>query len=102
MQSQSFWKGVTIVTDMFETEPVEGSFEEWMGDIWKPFEAMCLQMAQHHYVMQMAHRQWRQEETFIDDVERERLKELCMQVQLDPREIVEEALKRHKRKCLNQ
>lgn len=102
MQSQSFWRAVAAAADMFESEPVEGSFDEWMSDIWPDFEAMCIQVAKHHYVIQTAHRQWRQEKRtqFIDTIERVRLKNLCTQVGLEPNEFVEEALLRHKNKCL--
>ena len=116
MQSHSFWHAVAMATDMFESEPVEGSFDEWMSNIWPDFETMCVQVAKHHYVMQMAHRQWRQETQataallsktgsmvpveFIDTIECVRLKNLCTQVGLEPNEFVEHALHRHKIKCL--
>lgn len=104
MQSQSFWRAVAVAADMFESEPVEGSFDEYMSNIWPVFEIRCRQMAQHHYVMQTAHRQWRQEKhtQFIDTIERVRLKNLCTQVGLEPNEFIEEAFLRHKSKCLNQ
>ena len=102
MQSQSFWHAVATATDMFESEPVEGSFDEWMSRQWPDFEAMCIQIAKHHYIIQTAHRQWRQEKQveFIDSIERVRLKNLCTQVGLEPNEFVQEAFHRHKNKCL--
>ena len=101
MQSESFWRAVAAVADMFESEPVEGSFDEWMSRQWSDFETMCMQMAKHHYIMQTAHRQWRQEKRtqFIDTIERVRLKNLCTQVGLEPNEFIEEAFQRHKNKC---
>jgi len=104
MQSQSFWHAVSATVDMFEAEPVESSFDEWMSNIWPVFEVRCQQMAKHHYIMQMAHRQWCQEKRtqFIDAIERVRLKKLCTQVRLEPDEFIEHAFQRHKNKCLNQ
>jgi len=104
MQSQSFWTAVGAAADMFEAEPVEGSFDKWMSRQWPDFEDMCLQMAKHHYIIQTAHRQWRQEKRteFIDSIERVRLQNLCTQTGLEPNEFVEHAFLRHKNKCLNQ
>jgi len=104
MQSQSFWHAVGAAADMFEAEPVEGSFDKWMSRQWPDFEDMCLQMAKHHYIIQTAHRQWRQEKRteFIDSIERVRLQNLCTQTGLEPNEFIEHAFLRHKNKCLNQ
>ena len=103
MQSQSFWHAVSATADMFEVEPVEGSFDEWMSRQWPDFKDMCMQIARHHYVMQTAYRQWRQEKRtqFIDAIERVRLKNLCTQVGLEPNEFVEHAIQSHQNKCLN-
>lgn len=104
MQSPHFWRAVTVVADMLESEPVEGSFDAWMSNIWPDFEDRCLQMAKHHYIIQSAHHQWRQERQtqFIDAIERVRLKQLCTQAGLEPNEFVEHALCRHKSNCSKQ
>lgn len=102
MQSQAFWLAVNAASDMFEAQPVEGTFESWMSQLWPEYEKMCTQVAQHYYVMHTAYRQYQDEapRTFVDTVERERLVTLCQQVGLDPREFVTSAFTRHKNACL--
>ena len=102
MQSQSFWLAVNAATDMLEAEPVDGTFEQWMARTWPAYAKMCRQVAQHHYVMRVAHRQWLDEDypVFADNVERQRLVGLCGEVGLDAREFVISGLKRHRNACL--
>lgn len=88
---------------MLEAEPVDGSFEEWFARIWPEYAKICRQVAQHRYVLRMAHKQWHETHypVFTDNIERQRLEFLCCQVGLDPRECIASALKRHRAKCLN-
>ena len=102
MQSQQFWAAVNAATDMFETHPIEGSFHEWLGGIWPEFEKMCIQVAQHQYIMHCAYIQWKEEShvSFDDDLEKQRLKNLCISTGLHPRDFVTSAFDRHKNACL--
>jgi len=102
MQSQEFWLAVNAASDMFEAQPVVGTFEAWVAQTWPEYEKMCAQVAKHYYVMCVAHRQYQHEApvAFVDEVERERLAALCREVGLEPREFVTSAFTRHKNACL--
>lgn len=99
---QQFWIAVNAASDMFEQEPVEGSFDQWLGKTWPAYEKMCIQIAQHYYIMHTASKQWSAESptAFVDAIERKRLQKLCEDVGLDPREFVSSAFTRHKNACL--
>jgi len=102
MESQQYWIAVRAAADMIEEQPIRGSYQEWIQDVWPNYEKMCLQVAQHHYVMRCAHREWCQESpvAFVDSVERARLAKLCDEAGLDTREFVSSAFSRHKNACL--
>lgn len=103
MQSSRFWVAVGAAADMFEAEPVEGTFDDWLARTWPYYEKMCLQLAKHHYVMRTAYASWcaRGQPEIDEATEREHLRTLGVQVGLEPNEFIDAAWTRHKHQCLN-
>ena len=95
MQSQEFWAAIGKVSYMIEKEPVRGSYEEWISNIWPEFESMCIQIAKHRYIMEMAAHQCKLEGVFDKVKERNRLFELSEGLGLDPHEFTDIAFERH-------
>jgi len=100
MQSHEHWVAIGAVTDMFEREPVRGTFDEWMSNAWNDFEKMCLQIGKHRYIMVTAERECKKCDEFDDAVEKARLMEMCGELGLEPHEFVEMAFNRYKIQCL--
>ena len=100
MQSHEQWVAISAVTDMFEREPVRGTFDEWMSGAWSDFEKMCMQLAKHRYILLTAAKKCKEIGTFDEVVERARLYKMSLDLGLEPHEFVEMAFNRYKIQCL--